>query len=72
MENLDRYLNKQNSKVIEKILDDGAKEVCDIITGECSIYQEKDGLIERTDNYKISNKHIKVKTVAGIKELLND
>jgi hypothetical protein len=70
MENLDNFLKSGNSTK-ERVLDDGSKEVCDLITGDCYIVKEKDGLIERADNSRVVNRHVKVKTVAGIKELLN-
>jgi hypothetical protein len=68
MEDLDKYLNT-NKKTS---LDDGSHEVCDLVTGECYIVKEKDGLIERHDNTKVSNRNVKVKTHGGLKELLND
>jgi hypothetical protein len=70
IENLNSYLRHSSSKK-EQILDDGSKEVCDIITGECFVVKEKDGLIERTET-KTINRQVKVKTPGGIKELLND
>lgn len=70
IENLNNYLddtkNKKNS-----LLDDGLHEVCDLITGECFVVKEKDGLIERNDNNRIANRNVKVKTNGGLKELLN-
>jgi len=68
MEDLDKYLNT-NKKTS---LDDGSHEVCDLVTGECYIVKEKDGLIERHNNTKVSNRNVKVKTHGGLKELLND
>jgi len=68
MENIDNYLgNKKKS-----LLDDGSHEVCDLITGECFVVKEKDGLIERIENNKVANRNVKVKTHNGLKELLND
>jgi hypothetical protein len=68
IENLNNYLN---SKTKEHILDDGSKEVCDLLTGECYVVKDRDGLIERTET-KTVNRNVKVKTNGGIKELLND
>lgn len=65
---LDNYLNKSKKSSI----DDGSHEVCDLITGECYVVKEKDGLIERNENHKVSNRNVKVKTQGGLKELLND
>jgi hypothetical protein len=67
IENLNNYLKTTK----EQTLDDGSKEVCDLITGECFVVREKDGLIERTE-IKTVNRQVKVKTHGGIKELLND
>lgn len=68
MENIDNYLgNKKKS-----LLDDSSHEVCDLITGECFVVKEKDGLIERIENNKVANRNVKVKTHNGLKELLND
>lgn len=67
IENLNNYLKTTK----EQTLDDGSKEVCDLITGECFVVREKDGLIERTE-IKTINRQVKVKTHGGIKELLND
>ena len=60
-----------NSKK-KSLLDDGSHEVCDLITGECFVVKEKDGLIERIENNKVANRNVKVKTHNGLKELLND
>ena len=65
--NLNNYLKSTT----QQTLDDGSKEVCDLITGECYVVKEKDGLIERTET-KTVNRQVKVKTHGGIKELLND
>jgi len=69
IDNLNNYL-KNSSTTKEQILDDGSKEVCDLVTGECFVVKEKDGLIERTETRTI-NRQVKVKTHSGIKELLN-
>ena len=42
IENLNNYLKSTT----QQTLDDGSKEVCDLITGECYVVKEKDGLIE--------------------------
>jgi hypothetical protein len=67
---LDSYLGK-NTKVTEKDMGDGSKQVCDLDTGECYIVRMKDGLIERVDNTMKTNKKIQVETLTGVKQLLN-
>lgn len=67
---LDNYLGK-NTKVTEKDMGDGSKQVCDLDTGECYIVRMKDGLIERVDNTLQRNKKIQVETLHGVKQLLN-
>ena len=67
---LDSYLGK-NTKVTEKDMGDGSKQVCDLDTGECYIVRMKDGLIERVDNTMKTNKKIQVETLSGVKQLLN-
>ena len=67
---LDNYLGK-NTKVTEKDMGDGSKQVCDLDTGECYIVRMKDGLIERVDNTMKTNKKIQVETLTGVKQLLN-
>ena len=67
---LDSYLGK-NTKVTEKDMGDGSKQVCDLDTGECYIVRMKDGLIERVDNTIKTNKKIQVETLTGVKQLLN-
>jgi len=67
---LDRYLGK-NSKITEKDMGDGTKQVCDLETGDCYTVRMKDGLIERFDNTMQQNKKIQVETTTGIKQLLN-
>ena len=66
---LDSYLGK-NTKVTEKDMGDGSKQVCDLDTGECYIVRMKDGLIERVDNTMKTNKKIQVETLTGVKQLL--
>ncbi len=67
---LDNYLGK-NTRMSEKDLGDGSKQVCDLDTGECYTLRMKDGLIERVDNTLNKNKKIQVETKTGIKQLLN-
>jgi hypothetical protein len=67
---LDNYLGK-NTKVTEKDMGDGTKQVCDLDTGDCYTIRMKDGLIERVDNTVNKNKKIQVETKTGIKQLLN-
>jgi hypothetical protein len=67
---LDNYLGK-NSKISEKDLEDGSKQVCDLETGDCYVVRMKDGLIERVDNTLMKNKKIQVETTTGVKQLLN-
>ena len=67
---LDNFLGK-NTKVTEKDMGDGTKQVCDLDTGECYVVRMKDGLIERFDNTMKTNKKIQVETTTGIKTLLN-
>jgi hypothetical protein len=67
---LDNYLGK-NTRMSEKDLGDGSKQVCDLDTGECYTLRMKDGLIERVDNTLNTNKKIQVETKTGIKQLLN-
>ena len=67
---LDNYLGK-NTKISEKDLGDGSKQVCDLETGECYTVRMKDGLIERVDNTLNQSKKIQVETASGIKQLLN-
>lgn len=67
---LDNYLGK-NTKVTEKDMGDGTKQVCDLDTGECYTVRMKDGLIERVDNTMRTNKKIQVETTTGMKQLLN-
>lgn len=68
---LDSYLGK-NTKISEKELGDGTKQVCDLDTGDCYIVKTKDGLIERVDNVMTTNKKIRVETPNGVKQLLKD
>ena len=67
---LDNYLGK-NTRVSEKNMGDGTKQVCDLDTGDCYTVRMKDGLIERVDNTKKTFKKIQVETKNGIKTLLN-
>jgi hypothetical protein len=67
---LDNYLGK-NTRMSEKELGNGMKQVCDLDTGDCYVVKEKDGLIERVDNTMKTNKKIQVETTTGIKTLLN-
>jgi hypothetical protein len=67
---LDNYLGK-NTRVSEKDLGDGTKQVCDLDTGDCYTVRMKDGLIERVDNTMKKFKKIQVETKNGIKTLLN-
>jgi len=67
---LDNYLGK-NTKMSEKDLGNGSKQVCDLETGECYTISMKDGLIERVDNTLKTNKKIQVETKTGVKQLLN-
>lgn len=67
---LDNYLGK-NTRMSEREIGDGTKEVCDLDTGDCYTLRMKDGLIERVDNTKKTFKKIQVETKSGIKTLLN-
>jgi len=67
---LDNYLGK-NTRVSEKDMGNGTKQVCDLDTGDCYTVRMKDGLIERVDNTKKTFKKIQVETKNGIKTLLN-
>ena len=67
---LDNYLGK-NTRVSEKDMEDGTKQVCDLDTGDCYTVRMKDGLIERVDNTMKTFKKIQVETSQGIKTLLN-
>jgi len=67
---LDSYLGK-NTRVSEKDLGNGSKQVCDLDSGECYTVRIKDGLIERVDNTMNQSKKIQVETASGIKQLLN-
>jgi hypothetical protein len=67
---LDSYLGK-NTRVSEKDLGNGSKQVCDLDSGECYTVRMKDGLIERVDNTMNQSKKIQVETATGIKQLLN-
>lgn len=67
---LDNYLGK-NTRITEKEIDNGFKEVCDLDTGDCYSIRMKDGLIERVDNTLRTNRKINVETTQGFKQLLN-
>jgi hypothetical protein len=67
---LDNYLGK-STKVTEKDMGNGTKQVCDLDTGDCYTIRMKDGLIERFDNTMSTNKRIQVETQSGVKQLLN-
>jgi hypothetical protein len=67
---LDSYLGK-NTRISEKDLGNGSKQVCDLDSGECYTVRMKDGLIERVDNTMNQSKKIQVETASGIKQLLN-
>ena len=67
---LDNYLGK-NTRVSEKDMGDGTKQVCDLDTGDCYTVRMKDGLIERVDNTMRTNRRVQVETPHGVKQLLN-
>lgn len=67
---LDNYL-KKDTRISEKEVENGYKEVCDLDTGDCYTIRMKDGLIERVDNTKNVNKTLRVETPTGVKTLLN-
>ena len=67
---LDNYLGK-NTRVSEKDMGNGTKQVCDLDTNECYVVRMKDGLIERVDNTMNQNRKIQVETTTGVKQLLN-
>jgi hypothetical protein len=67
---LDNYLGK-STRVSEKDLGNGSKQVCDLDSGECYTIRIKDGLIERVDNTVNQSRKIQVETAKGIKQLLN-
>ena len=67
---LDNYLGK-NTRVSEKDMGDGTKQVCDLDTGDCYTVRIKDGLIERVDNTINKNRRVQVETHNGVKQLLN-
>ena len=70
-ETLDRFLGK-NTRITERPIGPNQKEVCDLDTNECYIISTSDGLIERVDNNRITNRNVQVRTSGGIKQLLND
>ena len=67
---LDNYLGK-NTRMSEKDMGNGTKQVCDLDTNECYVVRIKDGLIERVDNTMKQFKKVQVETKTGIKTLLN-
>lgn len=67
---LDNYLRK-DTRISEKQIENGYKEVCDLDTGDCYTIRMKDGLIERVDNTKSVNRTLRVETPTGVKTLLN-
>jgi hypothetical protein len=67
---LDDYL-KKDTRIAEKQVYNGYKEVCDLDTGDCYTIRMKDGLIERYDNTVKTNRTLKVETPTGVKTLLN-
>ena len=67
---LDDYL-KKDTRITEKQMDNGYKQVCDLDTGDCYTVRMKDGLIERFDNTVKTNRTLRVETPPGIKTLLN-
>jgi hypothetical protein len=67
---LDDYL-KKDTRITEKEMDNGYKQVCDLDTGDCYTVRMKDGLIERFDNTVKTNRTLRVETPTGIKTLLN-
>jgi len=67
---LDDYLRK-DTRVTEKQVENGYKEVCDLDTGDCYTIRMKDGLIERVDNTMKTNRTLRVETPTGVKTLLN-
>lgn len=68
---LDQYLSK-DTRISEKEVGNGYKEVCDLDTGDCYTVRMRDGLIERVDNTMKLNRTLKVETPNGVKTLLND
>jgi hypothetical protein len=67
---LDDYL-KKDTRIIEKEVENGYKQVCDLDSGDCYTVRMKDGLIERFDNTVNKNRTLKVETPNGVKTLLN-
>ena len=67
---LDNFLGK-NTRVSEKDMGDGTKQVCDLDTGDCYTIRERDGLIERAGHDVTLNRRVRVETPNGIKQLLN-
>jgi hypothetical protein len=67
---LDNFL-KKDTRITERDMGEGYKEVCDLDTGDCYTVRMRDGLIERYDNSKQINRTLKVETPQGVKSLLN-
>ena len=70
-ETLDRFLGK-NTRITERSIGPNQKEVCDLDTIECYVISTTEGLIERVDNTRFTNRNVQVRTNGGIKQLLND
>lgn len=67
---LDDYL-KKDTRITEKQVENGYKQVCDLDTGDCYTVRERDGLIERAGHQTTVNRRVRVETPGGIKTLLN-
>jgi hypothetical protein len=67
---LDNFL-KKDTRITERDMGEGYKEVCDLDTGDCYTVRMRDGLIERVDNTMKLNRTLKVETPHGVKTLLN-
>lgn len=67
---LNQYLGKQ-TRISQKDNGDGTKQVCDLDTGDCYTFRERDGLIERAGHDVTINRRVRVETPNGIKQLLN-
>lgn len=68
---LDNYLGK-SVRYSEEDLGNGARQVCDLDTGDCYVVRDRDGLIERAGHMQTANRKVRVETAKGIKQLLND
>lgn len=50
---VDSFLNK---KKVKNISNDGMeREECDLVTGECYVIREKDGIVERINKKYVTN-----------------